>query len=123
MRKLRLASLLLLFAFLFFAASSTLAKSPSEGPVTDGEKGPNVCKLYALISSQNAEKLNLNKYYYRVRKNSDDLCDIDGWKVTLEGSIGMSSKIKVNCESGGNQDCPLLVWCDEDDSPEDNPNS
>lgn len=81
----------------------------------------NVCAQDAALTSVKGELLSLNTEYYRLDSSTLDLCDIDGWTIYL--SAGFPSGVDVECESGGQEDCPLLNCGDDDeeDDSEDDP--
>lgn len=92
------------------AETSFLDRNGPPGDLISSKQ--NVCAQDAALSSVKGKLLNLNTKYYRLDSSATDLCDIDGWKVIVSG--GFPSGIEVECESGGDYDCPLL---DCDDQP------
>lgn len=128
MYRLRPIALLFIFASFCLGVSPTLANSTppllalKNNPVADVDRRSNVCTLESVLSSSDKGYIDLNTEYYRVIQGNDDICSVDGWKVTVSGTLGTSTKLKIECQSGGETDCPVLFMCDdEDESPQDSP--
>lgn len=115
MRRLRILSVLSLLAC--FCLSALPAQAETSFLDRDGPPGDlisseqNVCAQDAALSSVKGKLLDLNTKYYRLDSSTSDLCDVDGWTIYI--SAGFPSGIDVECESGGEEDCPLLDCDDE----------
>lgn len=117
-----------MFSALFLIVCLSLPGSPVEADnlLSDGDDpfedrilhNRGTCSLDATLSAINGSRLAINEEYYRIYSPGDDLCDIE-WEITISGSLGTDTGLKVECTSGGEYDCPLLPHCDEDEPKEE----
>ena len=93
-------------------------------PLESHTESENICSNEDILSKVDTGFLSLNRNFYKSQ-HGFDLCDVPGWTVKLEGQLGIDGtvpggSVSVSCESGGEESCSLLVWCNvEEDNPED----
>jgi len=98
-----------------FALLSMLTFSATAVEAEESTWDANVCSQHTLITGLDLGFVEVNTNYY-ASSHGFDLCDIDGWTIALSGELDVEGGIPggsvgITCTSGGEQDCPLLVWC------------
>jgi hypothetical protein len=98
-----------------FALLSFLTFSATVVEAEERNWSETVCSQHALISKLDLGFAEVNPNFY-ASAHGFDLCDVPGWTIALSGELDVDGgvpggSVEITCTSGGEEDCPLLVWC------------